>query len=383
MHFLIPIGVLLWCLMVEELSPGLSAFYAIVAQVILMATQRPMIELFRGKKSFGVEFMRGLGEVVNGCNDGARNMIGIAVATGCAGLIVGAITLTGLGLRMTDFVELVSGGNVMAMLLFTAFVCLVLGMGVPTTANYILVATLMAPVIVELGAQSGLVIPLIAVHLFVFYYGIMGDITPPVGLASFAAAAIAKEDPIQVGIQGSVYALRTVLLPFIWIFNPALLLIDIHGWWEAMLVASAATIASLTFAAATLGWFRIKCRWWEVVLLLIATFILFRPDWFADRIAPEYTDAPAARFYEIASSLDVGDRLVFVIKGQTMEGEDQNKTVAVQLGPRTGDGKNPAVDARKRLADVGLTVSGLGEQLQVSAVKFGSRAAKARIEQGL
>ena len=142
--------------------------------------------------------------------------------------------------------------------------------------------------------------------------------------------------------------MRTVLL-LIWIFNPALLLIDIHGWWEAALVASAATIASLTFAAATLNWFRIKCRWWEVVLLLIATFILFRPDWFADRIAPEYTDAPAARFYEIASSLDAGDRLVFVIKGQTMEGEEQNKTVAVQLGPRTGDGKSPAVDSRKRL----------------------------------
>ena len=206
LHFLIPIGVLLWCLMVEEFSPGLSAFYAIVAQILLMALQRPLIALFRGTRDFGAQARRGLMEIVNGCNDGARNMIGIAVATGCAGIIVGAITLTGLGLRMTDFVEFVSGGNVMVMLLFTAFVCLVLGMGVPTTANYILVATLMAPVIVELGAQSGLVISLIAVHLFVFYYGIMGDITPPVGLASFAAAAIAKEDPIQVGIQGSLYA---------------------------------------------------------------------------------------------------------------------------------------------------------------------------------
>ena len=378
-HFLIPIGVLLWCLMVEELSPGLSAFYAIVAQVILMMTQRPLIELFRGKKDYGVEFKRGFAEVVAGSSDGARNMIGIAVATGCAGLIVGAITLTGLGLRMTDFVEFVSGGNVMVMLLFTAFVCLVLGMGVPTTANYILVATLMAPVIVELGAQSGLVIPLIAVHLFVFYYGIMGDITPPVGLASFAAAAIAKEDPIQVGIQGSVYALRTVLLPFIWIFNPALLLIDIHGWGEAALVAVTATIASLTFAAATLAWFRTKCRWWEVALLLVATFILFRPDWFADRIALEYTDAPASRFYEVVNTLDDGDRLVFVIKGQSMEGDDLNKTVAVQLGAKTGA---DASASRKRLADVGLTVAGLGDQLQVGAVRFGSRAAKARIEQG-
>jgi TRAP-type uncharacterized transport system fused permease subunit len=97
---------------------------------------------------------------------------------------------------MTEFVEFVSQGSVIAMLLFIAFVCLVLGMGVPTTANYVLVATLMAPVVVELGAQAGLVIPLIAVHLFVFYYGIMGDITPPVGLATFAAAAISGEDAI-------------------------------------------------------------------------------------------------------------------------------------------------------------------------------------------
>jgi TRAP transporter 4TM/12TM fusion protein len=382
LHFLIPIGVLIWCLMVEELSPGLSAFWGVVTQVLLMVTQRPMIAFFRQQGGFGRQFSVGLKEVIDGSNDGARNMIGIAVATGCAGIIVGAITLTGLGLRMTDFVEFVSQGNIFVMLLFTAFVCLVLGMGVPTTANYILVATLMAPVIVELGAQSGLVIPLIAVHLFVFYYGIMGDITPPVGLASFAGAAIAKEDPIQVGIQGSVYAARTVILPFIWIFNPALLLIDVHGWEEALLVAVASTVASLLFAAATMAWFRIKCRWWEVVLLLVATFVLFRPDYFADYIGPEYTDAPASKFYEVVNGLDEGDRLVFKIQGQTLEGDDKGKTVAVQLGPKIVDGGNPAADARKRLAEAGMGVTGMGEMIQVSTVRFGSRAAKARIEQG-
>ncbi|KAG1243416.1 hypothetical protein G6F65_022415 [Rhizopus arrhizus] len=104
---------------------------------------------------------------------------------------------------MTAFVELVSMGNVLLMLIFTALVCLILGLGMPTTANYILMATLMAPVVVELGAQNGLVIPLIAVHMFVFYYGIMADITPPVGLATFAAAAISGEDPIKTGIQGT------------------------------------------------------------------------------------------------------------------------------------------------------------------------------------
>ncbi len=382
LHFLIPIGVLIWCLMVEELSPGLSAFWGVITQILLMVTQRPMIALFRKQGELARAFRVGIQEVIDGSNDGARNMIGIAVATGCAGIIVGAITLTGLGLRMTDFVEFVSQGNVLAMLLFTAFVCLVLGMGVPTTANYILVATLMAPVIVELGAQSGLVIPLIAVHLFVFYYGIMGDITPPVGLASFAGAAIAKENPIDVGLQGSVYAFRTVLLPFIWIFNPALLLIDVHGWAEALLVAFSATIASLVFAAATMGWFRIKCRWWEVVLLLIATFILFRPDWFADQIAPEYSNAPTSKFYEVAANIDEGDRLVFLIKGQSLEGEETSKTVGVQLGAKPALTGNVTTDARKRLAETGMGVSGFGDTLQVTSVRFGSAAAKARIEQG-
>ena len=196
-------GVLVWCLMVDDLSPGLAAFYAVVTLIFLMLTQRMLIAWFRGSRELREPFMAGVRETVLGMSDGARNMIGIAIATGCAGIIVGSITLTGLGLRMTDFVEFVSSGNVVVMLLFTAIVCLILGLGVPTTASYILVATLLAPVIVELGARSGLVIPLIAVHLFVFYYGIMADITPPVGLATFAAAAISGEDPIATGIQGS------------------------------------------------------------------------------------------------------------------------------------------------------------------------------------
>ena len=129
-------------------------------------------------------------------------MIGIGVATATAGIIVGSVTLTGIGLVMTEFVEFVSGGNLMLMLLFTAFICLILGMGLPTTANYIVVSTLMAPVIVTLGAQNGLIVPLIAVHMFVFYFGILADDTPPVGLAAFAASAIAQSDPIKTGIQG-------------------------------------------------------------------------------------------------------------------------------------------------------------------------------------
>lgn len=374
LHFIMPIGMLIWCLMVEEMSPALAAFWAVTVLVVLMLTQGPAIQWLRKLPGKG-SFKAGWHGIIEGFNDGSRNMIGIGVATATAGIIVGGITLTGLGLRMTEFVEFVSQGNVMLMLLFIAFSCLVLGLGVPTTANYVLVATLMAPVVVELGAQSGLVIPLIAVHLFVFYYGIMGDITPPVGLATFAAAAISGEDAIETGIQGSIYALRTVILPFIWIFNPQLLLIDIGGWFSFTCVIVASITATLLFAAVTMNWFRIKSRLWETVLLLAAVILLFRPDFFMDQLAPEYRDAKPAEVYNIARDTEGGGRVVVVIKGSTIEGRDIVKTVALQLGDKGPEG-------RKRLADAGLQLVVLGGNTQVGQAKFGSRAAKSGFESG-
>ena len=374
LHYLMPIGTLIWCLMVEEMSPALSAFWAVTLLVVLMVTQHPLIQLFRGRRTPGA-LAQGLRSVVDGFHDGARNMIGIGAATATAGVIVGAITLTGLGLRMTEFVEFVAQGNVMMMLLFIAFVCLVLGLGVPTTANYVLVATLMAPVVVELGARSGLVIPLIAVHLFVFYYGIMGDITPPVGLATFAAAAISHEDAIETGVQGSLYALRTVILPFIWIFNTQLLLIDVHGWYELIRVVLACTLATLLFAAVTMQWLRVKSRWWETLVLLAAVALLFRPDFFMDQYAAPYRSAPAAQVFDVARDADDNATLVLRIQGTSIEGEDIRKTVAVQLGAKGEDG-------RKRLAEAGLQLVPLGDAVQIGQVKFGSRARKGGFEQG-
>ena len=374
LHYLMPIGMLIWCLMVEEMSPALSAFWAVTLLVVLMVTQHPLIQWFRGQRKPGT-WAAGMRSVVDGFHDGARNMIGIGAATATAGIIVGAITLTGLGLRMTEFVEFVAQGNVFAMLLFIAFVCLVLGLGVPTTANYVLVATLMAPVVVELGARSGLVIPLIAVHLFVFYYGIMGDITPPVGLATFAAAAISHEDAIQTGIQGSLYALRTVILPFIWIFNTQLLLIDVHGWGELVRVVAACTLATLLFVAVTMQWFRVKSRWWETLALLAAVALLFRPDFFMDQLHAPYRSVPAAQVFDVARDADDNATLVLRIEGSNLEGEEIRKTVAVQLGAKGEDG-------RKRLAEAGLQLVPLGDAVQIGQVKFGSRARKGGFEQG-
>jgi TRAP transporter 4TM/12TM fusion protein len=382
LYFLIPIGILVWCLSVEQLSAGLSAFWAVVGMVFQMLTQRPLIAWFR-KQRIAPAVKVGMSDTVTGLQEGARNMIGIAIACGTAGLIVGAITLTGLGLRMTAFVELVSMGNVLVMLFFTAAVCLVLGLGMPTTANYILMATLMAPVVVELGAQSGIVIPLIAVHMFVFYFGIMADITPPVGLATFAAAAISGEDPIKTGIQGVTYAMRTAVLPFMFIFNPLLLLIDVDGWWELTLVVGGATLASLTFAAATMRWMRIKCSWLEVVLLLLVTFMLFRPDWFMNHVAPKYESRPPAEFMKIASEMPPKGRLIVVLEGMTLEGDDLRKTVAVPLAALP-EGSTATGDAAamQRLNTAGLSIMAMGDRAQIATVRFGSQARRAGWEQG-
>ncbi|RPH43344.1 MAG: TRAP transporter fused permease subunit [Burkholderiales bacterium] len=395
LDFLIPIGVLVWCLMVEDLSPALAAFWATSVLLAMIVTRPVLVAAVRRRGALGAAWLRGLVDLREGLATGARNMIGIAVATATAGIIVGAITLTGIGLMMTEFVELVSGGSLVLMLLFTAFVCLVLGMGVPTTANYILVATLMAPVIVELAAQGGLVIPLIAVHLFVFYFGIMGDITPPVGLASFAAAAISGEDAIKTGLQGSVYALRTVILPFVFVYNPALLLIGVDSWPEIALIALAGTVASLLFAALTMNWMRVRLRAWEWLALALAMVLLFRPDVVWDAIYPEFESRPASQVFRIAGEMPDGQLLVVRISGTTIEGDDVSKTVALSLpdrarpaagaagaAPAAADPVDPVALGRQRLSQAGVTLTGLGDRVQVAAVRFGSRAKRQGIEQG-
>lgn len=377
LHFFIPVVVLLWALMVEELSPAFSAFWATVATIALVLLQPLMLSIFRPDgtaRSVAHGLKQGLSDLWRGLVLGARNMIGIGVACASAGLIVGVITLTGMGLMMTDFVEMVSAGNVLVMLILTAFICLLIGAGVPTTANYILVASLMAPVVVELGARSGLVIPLIAVHLFVFYFGILADVTPPVGLASYAAAAISGDDPNATGWQATWYSLRTTVLPFVFIFNPQLLLIGLGSWVDAVIVCITGTVASLLFAAATMKWFRTRCTWPEVGLLLLATFLFFRPDWVINQFSPQYVSAPAAGIYQVADSLREDEWLVVGIAGETLDGKPQTKTVAIPMGQ--------GVNGRERLRDAGVTLAQLGPDLEVAAVKFGSRARKLGLEQG-
>lgn len=374
LHFLLPVAALIWNLMVEELSPALSAFWATLFLMFILVTQRPILALLRRRGRLGEAVKQGLTDLFNGLVTGARNMIGIGIATAAAGIIVGTVTLTGIGLVMTELVEAVSGGNLMVMLFMVAVICLILGMGLPTTANYIVVSTLMAPVVVELGAQSGLLVPLIAVHLFVFYFGLMADVTPPVGLASYAAAGIAKTDPIRTGMTAFTYSIRTAILPFMFIFNTQLLLIGIDGAGHLVLTVASAIFANLMFAAATQGWFFTRNRLHESAALLLVTFTLFRPGFFLDMAYPPFERISGARVMEIAAQAPPGSRLRVWIEGDSIEGKHVSKGVLIDMGE--------SAPAHKRFAAFGIRLLPVGEEMSIMTVAFGSRAEKAGIEQG-
>ena len=374
LHYLLAVVVLIWCLMVEQLSPALSAFWATMFMIFIILTQKPVIGLLRGNAALAESFKAGVKDLVDGLETGARNMIGIGVATAAAGIIVGTVSLTGVGLVMTEIVELLSGGNLMLMLVLVAVISLILGMGLPTTANYIVVSTLMAPVVVELGAQSGLLVPLIAVHLFVFYFGLMADVTPPVGLASFAAAAIARHDPIKVGITAFYYSMRTAILPFLFIFNTQLLMIGIDGPIHMVLTVVSAVTAMLVFAAATQGYFLVKTRWYETLALLLVCFTLFRPGFWMDMIHPPFDNVSGDKIVETIEKAPANSRQRVWIQGLNLDGAEVKKGVLLPLGE--------AGDVKARLKSSGMTVMADPQGIKVMAVAFGSTAEKLGVEQG-
>jgi TRAP transporter 4TM/12TM fusion protein len=399
-HFLLPVAALIWNLLVEQLSPALSAFWATLFLIFILLTQRPLFAFFRTvgcamrtiprsmvrtahpttaqfslAESIRSEARRGVQDLASGLTTGARNMIAIGIATATAGIIVGAVTLTGIGLVMTDLVELVSGGNLMLMLIMVAVICLILGMGLPTTANYIVVSTLMAPVIVELGAQNGLLVPLIAVHLFVFYFGLMADVTPPVGLASYAAAGIARCDPIRAGVTAFGYSVRTAILPFMFIFNTQLLLIGIDSLWQLAFTVTSAILASLLFAAATQGWFITRNRLHETLLLLLIAFSLFRPGFWLDAFYPPWHDTPANQIMTLATQAPDQASLRMRVTGLDLEGREIDRGVLLPLGPK-------AENAQARLTHAGLGLLMHGDNVQIATVRFGSTAESLGLEPG-
>ncbi|WP_016855679.1 TRAP transporter permease [Halomonas smyrnensis] len=367
LQYILPVIVLIWCLMVERLSPGLSAFWATVFMVFIMITQRPITAMFRHRSNLAADVREGFHDLWEGLVGGARNMIGIGIATATAGIIVGAVSQTGVGLVLADVVEILSMGNLLLILLLTAVLSLILGMGLPTTANYIVVSALLAPVIVQLGEQNGLLVPLIAVHLFVFYFGIMADVTPPVGLASFAAAAVSGGDPIRTGFQAFYYSLRTAALPFLFIFNTDLLLIDV-SLLQGILIFVVATVAMLIFAAATQGFMIARNRWYESLLLLLVAFTLFRPGFWMDMIHDPYQDVPPAQFVEALGNADPDSSLRIQISGLDAYGDPMTTYMTLPVP----DGET----GEDRLSNLGLMLNVEDDRAVVDMVTYGSEAAK-------
>ena len=374
LHYVLPIVVLIWFLMVERQSPARSAFFATALMIAIIVTQRPIKAFFRGEGArIASEFRDGLVDLREGLIAGARNMIGIGVATAAAGVIVAIVTRTPIGTELAGLVEQLSGGILLVMLILIGIFSLILGMGLPTTANYIVVSSLMASVVVSLGAQEGLIVPLIAAHLFVFYFGIMADVTPPVGLASFAAAAVSGGDPIKTGFTAFFYSLRTVALPFLFIFNPTLILygVDLGTWsgiGQAVFVFIVATFAMLLFAAATQGYFLARSRIHESMALLLVAFTLFVPNVWLDIVQDPFREVAPAEFETALAEAPEGEQLRLLIRGPDFDTGTTAETTLVV--PAEG------ADGATRLANTGLLLMPEGDVMRLDEPAFGSETAE-------
>ena len=247
---------------------------------VIMLLQNP-VKAYLNKEPLGPALKKSVVDIVSAMASGGRNMVSVALATAAAGIIVGVVAL-GLGQLITQIIDTLSGGNIFLMLIITAVASLIIGMGLPTTATYIVMASLTAPAIVKIGGMQGFIVPLMAAHLFCFYFGILADDTPPVGLAAYAAAAIAKSPPVPTGLQGFMYDIRTAILPFMFIFNSDLILHKISSWPQGLLIFAMACVGNFAFASATQGWFLARNRFYEIPLFLCVTLSLMRPDLIAD-----------------------------------------------------------------------------------------------------
>ena len=375
LHFLLPVILLIWLLTVERFSPETSVYWATMFMMFIVLTQKLILAIFRGHSNPAYQLISSVKDLKLGFVNGARNMIGVGVATTAAGIIVGTVTLTGVGQLIIGWVEFIAAGNLFLILLFTAMISLILGMGLPTTANYIVVSSLMAPVIMSLGAANNVAIPLIAAHMFVFYFGILADDTPPVGLAAYAAAAISKGDPIRTGIQGFIYDMRTAVLPFIFIFNTQLLMIGIESVISFISVVTSSVIAILLFAAATQGYWLVKNRLWETVLMLIVAFMFFRPGYFWDKVDPPYENISGQELFTVADNMSEGELIRFVVEGETIEGVERSYTFLLPLA----DG----LTGRERVNNTGLQIDDLFGDMEVAMVLPGisnSRAINKQVE---
>ena len=339
LHFLIPIFVLVYMLVYLRFTASYSIFFATIALIIVNLGYI----LFKNP-DFKLAIKTWFNQTIVGFEKGALNMVGVGIAIATAGIIVGAVGSTGLSTNLIIVIEFIAKDNVVILLFLTIILCLILGMGLPTTANYVVVASLMATVLVDVGNASGFVFPLIAVHLFVFYFGLMADVTPPVGLASYAAAAISGGDPLKTGLQAFWYSLRTGILPIVFLFNHELLLIGIENVWHGLLVITTSLIGILVFTSATQAWFINRLRWYEIIIFLLISISLLAPEFILNKFYPKYNymdinkihlmkvDFNKEARFKVTRPSNYGERYkLIVIKKNTFETEYSLEQYGISL----------------------------------------------------
>ena len=271
-----PLVVIVW-LLVSGKSAMMAAVWGIFTCMVVW-----VINIIKEEHRFDVkEFVR---KFIQALHDSARSAISVAVTCGCAGIIVGVVTMTGLGLKMANGIVTLANGSLWLTMIFTMLCSILLGMGVPTTANYIIQATISAPALMALN------VPKIAAHLFVFYFGIVADITPPVALAAFAGAGIAGSKPIPTGFNATRLGIAAYLVPYMFVLNPILVLVNVEGdpvWLfvlKIILALATAMIGMMGVATGFTGYFRRNCVWWERILLIGSGLLMIDPKTTTDII---------------------------------------------------------------------------------------------------
>ena len=367
LHFLIPIFVLIYMLVFLRYTASYSIFYATITLIIVNLINRTFKQ-----QSFRLGLNTWFNETIVGFEKGAFNMVGVGIAIATAGVIVGAVGSTGLSTNLIIVIETIAKDNIVILLFLTIILCLLLGMGLPTTANYVVVASLMATVLVDVGNASGYIFPLIAVHLFVFYFGLMADVTPPVGLASYAAAAISGGDPLKTGVQALWYSLRTGILPIVFLFNHELLLIGIENFWHALVVIITSLIGILVFTAATQGWFINRLRWYEIIIFLFISLSFLAPEFVLNKFSPKYNQQQLSAEKIQSLYFDPGKEVHIKMTRRTEYG-DRYKLFVIEKG---------SFDKDFNLENYGLILIEKENNLLVKSLDWKGLAKKSGIKTG-
>ncbi len=261
-HLMIPLIAIIY-LLVSGKTPMRAALYAIVLSVVC--------SMLRKNTRIGFK------DIVGGLEQGARAALGVVAATACAGIIIGVVTQTGLGLKMGSTLVDFAGGKLFLTLFFTMITSLILGMGVPTTANYVITSTIAAPALLLMN------VPVLAAHLVAFYFGIIADVTPPVALAAFAGSGIAKSNPMKTGINAFKLAIAAFLVPYVFVYNPALLMIDVNIP-NMILIIVTAVIGIIGVASAVSAFLLTNQSFFERIIFFVGGLLMVIPGTYTDMI---------------------------------------------------------------------------------------------------